>query len=260
MGVVISLGVLLSACSAEVGGSGAGATVPPRETPFLVTALGDSIPAATNCDGCSAFVDLFAHRIGQRHHRRVDVANLGVAGATSADLLDSLALDPDYASVLNATNVLTVTIGANDFFPDLDPYFDGDCDALDCFDEDLVTMGETLGAVLREVSALRSGNLADVLVTGYWNVFPDGAVAEAMYGPDFVRDSATLTKRANDVIESAAAAAGATYVDLVVPFKGVDGSGDPTDLLADDGDHPNQAGHEAISDALWAALAPGAVG
>jgi lysophospholipase L1-like esterase len=44
-----------------------------------------------------------------------------------------------------------------------------------------------------------------------------------------------------------------TYVDLAEPFKGPSGTGDPSDLLADDGDHPNAAGHRRIASALLAA-------
>ena len=46
--------------------------------------------------------------------------------------------------------------------------------------------------------------------------------------------------------------AGMTYVDLVKPFRGPSGDSDPTPLLADDGDHPNAAGVDAIADALAA--------
>ena len=45
-----------------------------------------------------------------------------------------------------------------------------------------------------------------------------------------------------------------TYVDIYTPFKGADGSTDDTALLADDGDHPNAAGHQLIATALLAAL------
>lgn len=55
-----------------------------------------------------------------------------------------------------------------------------------------------------------------------------------------------------DVIERSAVGAGMTYVDLVKPFRGPSGDGDPTPLLADDGDHPNAAGVDAIADALAA--------
>ena len=252
-GVIALLGVLVSACSSEMAGAGTGVRTAPDE-PVLVTALGDSIPAATNCDGCSPFVDLFAARIEKARAQPVDVANLGIPGATSTDLLDSLVLDADVASVVRASSVLTVTIGANDFFPDLDEYMDGDCgESLACFDDDLDVLNDTLDAVLRVVGELRPSGMNDVLVTGYWNVFPDGEVAEELYGSDFVRDSAVLTTRANAVIEATTSAAGATYVGLVAPFKGTTGTSDPTSLLTDDGDHPNQAGHEAISAALWSA-------
>ncbi len=60
--------------------------------------------------------------------------------------------------------------------------------------------------------------------------------------------------QANDGLRAAAAAGGATYVDLDATFTTAAGAGnDRTSLLAADGDHPNAAGHRLIADALVAA-------
>ena len=50
-------------------------------------------------------------------------------------------------------------------------------------------------------------------------------------------------------------ATGATYISTLPAFHGQDGTRDPTNLLAPDGDHPNAAGHAAIA-ALLPALPP----
>jgi lysophospholipase L1-like esterase len=91
-----------------------------------------------------------------------------------------------------------------------------------------------------------------VVATGYWNVFLDGVVGRRR-GTDYVQASDTFTRAVNGVIADAAGRAGARYMDLYQPFKG-DGSTDPTPLLAEDGDHPNRAGHRVIADAVLAAL------
>ena len=64
----------------------------------------------------------------------------------------------------------------------------------------------------------------------------------------------TLTKAVNNVIEAAASRAGDIYVDLYTPFKGSEGTADPTRLLAADGDHPDAAGHQVIARQLLVAL------
>jgi len=92
-------------------------------------------------------------------------------------------------------------------------------------------------------------------VTGYWNVFLDGAVGRAR-GAAYVTGSDALTRAVNAGIAAAAERTGATYVDVYRPFKG-DGDVDCTPLLAADGDHPDARGHRVIAEALLAALTGG---
>lgn len=261
----MQLGVALAVAAtllAGCGGSSSTPTVrtvrPPTPTTggqVSLVGLGDSIPAGDECPGCTPFVELYGQQLAQQRSAPVQVTNLGVGGWTSSDLLGALQPGGDDAAAVAAADVVTVTIGANDFFAQLDSYLAGDCgggDGLGCFQPYLPQLRTTLTQVLQQISTLRAGRPTQVLVTGYWNVFPDGAVAQDEYGPGFLTASASLTTEANAVISSVAAAHGAAYADLVTPFKGAAGDADPTALLADDGDHPDQAGHQAIADALVA--------
>ncbi|WP_345347571.1 SGNH/GDSL hydrolase family protein [Rhodococcus olei] len=226
--------------------------------PSSIVGLGDSIPSGDGCPGCTPYVELFGRQMSADvGERPVRVTNLGVGGWTSTDLLNSLEVDRYEENAVGAADLVTVTIGANDFESELDAYLGGDCggdDDLDCFSSLLPQLHNTLTSVLERIAELRQGQRTEVLMTGYWDIFPDGDVARRLYGPQFVQDSAVLTRRVNDVISSVAAAQGATYVDLFGAFKGAEGDEDPTSLLADDGDHPNQSGHQQIADALSAAL------
>lgn len=232
-------------------------TVPPTTAAAVRTlaGLGDSIPAGDNCPGCATFVDLFGQELARLAGNQVDVHNLGIGGWTTADLLDSLRPGSVDAATVQNADVVTVTIGANDFYPQLQTYLAGSCPGLECFAPVLTDLQGTLTAVLARIAELRAGRHAQVLVTGYWDIFPDGDVAQALYGRNFLADSAAVSRQADDVIRSVATATGARYVDLYSAFRGPDGTADTTGLLSDDGDHPNQDGHRVIAAALAASLA-----
>jgi lysophospholipase L1-like esterase len=108
-------------------------------------------------------------------------------------------------------------------------------------------------ALARRIRLLRQDRPTAILVSGYWNVYEDGTVADRDYGQEGRVESDRLTRAVNQVIQAQAVQQGMTYVDLSTPFKGRGGDEDPTHLLADDGDHPNAAGHQRIASALLAA-------
>lgn len=149
---------------------------------------------------------------------------------------------------LKAATLVTVTIGANDFDPARanDPTCGGPSNT-DCYRSDIGALERTVHSVLERIRTLAPGQ-AKVLVTGYWNVFLDGDVG-ALQGATYQRTSDALTKKVNQVIQREVTLAGATYVDLYSSFKG-SGDRDDTPLLADDGDHPNEAGQQVIADAV----------
>ena len=229
---------------------------------LTVAAVGDSVTAGSDCS-CDAFSLDYARLLMQQRHVPVRVDNEGVGGQTSAQLLSALD-DPrsSVARAVQAADVVLVTIGANDFADQYDAVVNGSCDvssASGCTAADLRDLGPTMRAVLGRIRELRLGQRTAVLVTGYWNVFEDGAVAEQDYPPAGVTATRTLTARANTAIAVAASRSRATYVDLEGAFDG-GRNGPVTPLLADDGDHPSAQGHRLIARLLLAAGLPGLVG
>jgi acyl-CoA thioesterase I len=207
--------------SADAPASGAAA---PGE-PVVVT-LGDSVPAGTACD-CDPFPTTYANKF------HAVSENLAVPGYTSADVLSQI---PGVRSRLAEADEVVLMIGAND----LAAAFDADTSLTDAAD----TMRRNVTASIKAIDDVRD---VHVLVLGYWNVVQDGRVAEDSYGPSGVQRSVTATRYANDGLRAAAKDTDATFISTDAAFHGPDGSQDPTDLLAPDGDHPNAAGHAAIA-------------
>lgn len=149
--------------------------------PRRVVGLGDSVMAGTAC-GCPGIVADYTDRLGAATRRNVTgVKNLGVPGDTTADLLRRLRSDRQFSAAVVAANVVIVTVGANDLLPQQQQQEAGGC-PVQCFDPAAQVMGSRLAAALDEIRALRPRPPATLLVTTYWNVFTDGAVARAVGG------------------------------------------------------------------------------
>lgn len=216
--------------------------------PLRLVALGDSVPAGTACH-CANFVALLGDRIAAALHRRVLVINDARPGEDStglrADLDGGSAIGDDVAN----TDVVVVNIGANDV--SFNDYSDAGCAAehTACYTTVFSMLRANLTAVVHRISALRHGQDTQVVVVGYWNIWQDGSVGEAK-GPEFQQVSRDLTSAVNRTLQQVALAGGLSYVDLVTPFHGADGASDVDAMLADDGDHPNAAGHRVIAAAI----------
>ncbi len=216
--------------------------------PISVVALGDSVIAGTACR-CVAYVDLYAEALRRRLGVAVQARNLGAPAQTSADVLAQLSPGGTASVAVSSADVVVLTIGANDFAPS--SACDSCADTAAGYAVQLRSLRGNLVDTLGLVKRLGHGHPARVLLTGYWNVWLDGAVASRL-GNSYVRLAAAVTQRTNAVLAAVAAASGARYVDLFSAFKGA-GDRDDTALLADDGDHPSAAGHQLIANALVAA-------
>jgi lysophospholipase L1-like esterase len=227
-----------------------------RTTPALskvhVVAIGDSVTAGTNCN-CTPFPELYAKGLADSYDIRAYVQNDGTGGETSADVLADLTSDPGERDDIAQADIVVVTIGANDFGSHYNDIASGTCDRSDrlgCVHDQLGQLQDNLDEIVQRIRRLRGGAPTAILLTGYWNVFEDGDVAVLSMSKQGRAASDTLTIATNRIIQQVADADHATYVDLYAPFKGPDGSANPTDLLAGDGDHPNAAGHQVIARTL----------
>jgi lysophospholipase L1-like esterase len=211
------------------------------------------VTSGFNCD-CDDYVTGFGRLLAQQTGARVDVTDDGQAGSTSSSLADQLEGndrdDRSRQSHVADADVVVITMGANDLTPALAAWRSGSC-PVSCYGPEVEQMEADLSRVLDRVHDLEGGR-ARVFVTTYWNVFTDGEVAHKAERQGYLAWSDAVTRKANEAITQVAAMHGATLVDLYTPFKG-DGTSDPTDLLADDGDHPDAAGTAAISRAVLAA-------
>ena len=251
---LLAVGLLSCTHASTSGGSTAANSAASPSPATHVVGLGDSVPAAAGC-ACTSFVVLYGQDVSRHTGRPNHTDNYAHNGLDTAGLLAQLQ-DPAVAQALARADLVTVTIGANDFVTAERDYFAGTCggsDGLGCFRATLPGLRANLNAVLDRIRALAAGHPVGVRVTNYWNVFEDGEVAQDKHGDAFVRDSDQLTQEANAVICDAAAHAGAVCIDVDTAFRRASPGGDPTSLLAPDGDHPNQAGHELIAATLAAA-------
>jgi lysophospholipase L1-like esterase len=213
--------------------------------------IGDSVTSAAVCE-CTGFVELVAAQLPAAAGGPAHVLNLGTSGLTAEGLHRSITTPGPTASAVAQGDILLVTIGANDLTPLLSQWRSSGCPTA-CYSPAVDAVGAQLSAILTAARKLRGDRSTQVLVTQYWNVFADGDVARAANGTAYLRWSDELTRALNTRICRAAQSDGATCVDLYAPLKG-NGSRNPTDLLAGDGDHPNAAGHRLIASTLLAAI------
>jgi lysophospholipase L1-like esterase len=268
LAVVAILGVTLDAVSAAgvlraPGNEGVTIAEPPAESGTTagksrasgvgtVVGLGDSVPAGSAC-GCQTYVSLVGETLAARQGTRVVSRNLAAPGLTTEGLLEQLADDTAQSTVVGA-DLTIITIGANDF--DSGAIEDDSCGPsadLACYKDDLARLRTNMDAILSKVRSLETRGGSRIIVTGYWNVFMDGATGRAQ-GQTYVTVSDRLTLAVNETIAASAAAAGVRYVDLYAPFKGGDGTRDDTPLLASDGDHPDATGHQLIAGSVLEAI------
>jgi lysophospholipase L1-like esterase len=270
---ILAMAMLLAGCQSAAGpakgassvsthgGSGAPASSGP-DPAWHVVALGDSVTSGTGC-GCIPFPQMYGKDIADVRGRPTTVINLGKDGLNSAELLGQLdERGSSTATAVAAADIDLVTIGANDFTPSHHAVSQGQClgdGNADCVQDELDQMRHNVSAILVRIRTLRAHRPTAVLITGYWNVFEDGDVARSRYPEVGVKAAQALTRYVNAALQQAARHSDATYVDLYKPFNGPEARGNTTNLLAADGDHPNEAGHALIARRLVAAGLPGLV-
>jgi lysophospholipase L1-like esterase len=217
-----------------------------------VVGLGDSVMAGTSC-GCEGIMVRYAEREEASTGRAPIVpVNLGADGATTTTLVADLRTASVVGQVRRA-RVVAVIIGANDLVPQLRRQEEVGCPR-SCYAPAVAAMGRRFGTVLAAVQAARASRPGAVLVLDYWNVFPDGDQTRVTQGRSLVAWARAVSRLANAEISARSAAYGDRFVDLYQPMLA---DGDPTDLLAADGDHPNSRGVDLIVDRLVAATPHG---
>ncbi|EGG26182.1 GDSL-like protein [Cutibacterium modestum 28N] len=134
--------------------------------------LGDSVPQGGPCTNCTTFIERVGTDMARKAGVKAAVRNESVAGYKTADVLTQLESNST-KSLLETSDLVIVTIGANDF--DLDTLV-GQCAHSDvsCVADDVNDVTGRVRTILERVKAGMSTPGATVVVTGYWNVGFDG--------------------------------------------------------------------------------------
>jgi acyl-CoA thioesterase I len=223
---LVALGALLlaTACSST---HVAGVRMLPaeRSTEVVYVALGDSTVEGVGASSAAAnYVGRLGARLRDRYPRGRTV-NLGVAGATSYDVLelqvaDAIALRP---------HLVTLSIGPNDITAKV---------PVETYAENLEAI---LGRLARETDAV-------VVV----NLLPDLAVTPRFRTRNTAPLLGRLSAEFNDVVARTAKRHGALVVDLYGASRR-EVPGHP-ELLAADGYHPSDLGYARWAELMWDAV------
>jgi lysophospholipase L1-like esterase len=214
---------------------------------WSVVALGDSVPYGSNC-GCIPYPQLSASSLTMPATREVTATNDAVAGFTTEDVLTQLRSDPDVASHVRKAYVVEVEVGANDVA------YSGSCGTrVACYQPEIPAMEHNLAEIIARVRELTAGHPVLLVLLDYWSVWLGGQYAEAQ-GSAYVEAADAVTGQVNTVIKATAGESGSAYIDLRAAFKGPDYEFDETHYLSNDGDHPNESGHEQIAAAVVAVV------
>lgn len=215
---------------------------PSPGAPLAYVALGDSYPAGGGPVGGESYVDHYEELIEQRANTEVEVTDLAVSGAATADLLTTISGAEERAA-LDRAQLVTITIGGNDILQTVEA-----CRGeMVCFDETLAQIEDGLIRVAARVRAEAPAAL--ILMTNYPDVVAGNPAALSFLGYESFETAREISMRSNEMVCSVAERHGMTCVDVYGAFNGEDGktSAWQEGLLATDILHPSTEGHRLIA-------------
>lgn len=213
--------VLVAACG---GGHGERARTLPRDhrAAVLYVALGDSTVEGIGASSPSANYVSRLHARLRAVYPQAGVVNLGVGGATSADVID----DQLERALLLRPHLVTLSIGPND-----------------------ITGRVPLEDYERNVDRIFRRLTEETRAVVVANLLPDLAVTPRFRGQQAAPVVGPLTVRFNEALARVARPHGVEVVDLYAPSRAEIPR--RPELVAADGYHPSDLGYARWAELLW---------
>jgi lysophospholipase L1-like esterase len=211
--------VLLAACA---GSRGDRARMLPRDpaAPVLYVALGDSTVEGIGASRPDAHYVARLHQRLRTIYPRAGVVNLGLGGATSADVVDGQ---------LERAQLVTLSVGPNDLTERV---------PVAAFERNLDTIFRRLTEETRAVVVA--------------NLLPDLAITPRFRGRETAVAVGRLTVQFNDALARAARPHGVVVVDLHAASR--EELPRRPELIGADGYHPSDQGYARWAELLWAGI------
>ena len=196
-----------------------------RSAAVLYVALGDSTVEGVGASRQeNNYVSLLHARLRAIYHN-ARLQNLGVGGATSADVL-ARQLEPAIAS---RPDLVTLSVGPND-----------------------ITEGVPLAAYTRNMDAILARLAATTPAVIVVSLLPDLAVTPRFRGHEAEALVGRRSVEFNDALARVAKRHGAQIVDLYVPSRREVPA--RPELIARDGYHPSDLGYARWAELMWEAV------
>jgi lysophospholipase L1-like esterase len=229
-------------------GCGSGRTGAGPGPSWQYTALGDSLAAGALAQ--EGYVPRYATYVNIDTGAHVSTLDLGIPGWHSGDLLDALQNDPIFRSQVSGAQLVTWDIGGNDLANAHAHFVQKTCggsDNQDCLRSAVSMFESNWDAIVVELLTLRDPSKTILRTMDIYNPY----VASDMKAGIFTTLEPYLDE-VNSHIHANAQANSIPVAAVHQAFNGADGTQDPgtLGLIADDGFHPNDAGHKVIADQL----------
>jgi lysophospholipase L1-like esterase len=232
--------------------------------------VGDSIPFAGFCPGCTVFTEQYAKTLEQRLGRPVDVANRSrddTAGLP--EIVAQLADDATLHDQIEAADVVVVSIGGNNALPDptsgvgcggdlgsgVEGYIEWARTTTDpCLAAGVATYARQYDDVFASIAGIHGPRKKTLIALNTYDANLDNADFRAAQVSDstrvwLARWIVRNYERWNRMQCDRARLHGFVCVDIYHAFNGPRGAVPLTDLL-EDGSHPSQKGNDLIASLL----------
>jgi lysophospholipase L1-like esterase len=137
---------------------------------ILYAAIGDSLTVGAGDRSGRGFVPLYANFTQQSLNNNVGFENLGMSGATTADILLLVTSSSDVRAVLRKSEIITITAGGNDLVNAAKTYLANK--DMGVFQKALIKCKQNFAGIISAIRNIKNGQTYIIRAVDLYNPFP----------------------------------------------------------------------------------------